>query len=71
MFKSNLNKILRGRYKPEEQKSAAENIKLLYESPKAVIESFNDYFTIASEVKYKITHGKGISSMSAHIAPHI
>ena len=29
VFKSNLNKILRGRYKSEEQKSALENIKLL------------------------------------------
>ena len=32
MFKSNLNEISRGRNKLEEQKSALENIKLLYES---------------------------------------
>ena len=30
VFKSNLNEILRERYKSEEQKSALENTKLLY-----------------------------------------
>ena len=31
VFKSNLNEISSGRYKLEEQKSALENIKVLYE----------------------------------------
>ena len=41
MFKSNL-KILRGRHKTKEQKSALENIKLLYASRKAVSKLCND-----------------------------
>ena len=51
MFKSNLKEISRGRYKLEEQKSALENIKLLYKSQEAVIKSFNDYSSIVSEAK--------------------
>ena len=58
VFKSNLSKISRGRYKSEEQKSALENIILLYESREAVIVLFNDYSSIASEAKYKTIHGK-------------
>ena len=37
LFKTNLNEISKGRLKSEEQKSALENIKLLYESREAVI----------------------------------
>ena len=51
VFKSNLNEISKERYKPEEQKSALENIKLLYESQEAVVKLFNDYFSIVSEAK--------------------
>ena len=40
---------------------------MLYESQEAVIKLFNGYFSIASEVKYKIIHGKGIPSMSASV----
>ena len=43
VFKSNLKEISSGRYKSEEQKSALENIKLLYESREAVNKLFNDY----------------------------
>ena len=64
LFKSNLNKISRGRYKSKEQKSVLENIKLLYESKEVVIILFNDYSSIASEAKYKTIHGKWIPSMS-------
>ena len=46
IFKINLNKISKGRLKSEEQKSALENIKLLYESQQAVIKSLNDYCSI-------------------------
>ena len=49
VFKSNLNKISRGIHKSKEQKSALENIKLLYESRESVIKLFNDYFSIVSE----------------------
>ena len=66
MFKSNLNEILRGRYKSEEQKSALEYIKLLYKSREAVIKLFNDYSSIISEAKYRTIHEKEIPSMSAH-----
>ena len=53
MLKSNLSKIPRRRYKSEEQKDALENIELVYESREAVIKLFNDYSSIASEVKFK------------------
>ena len=58
VFKSNLNEISRARNKSEEQKSAIENIKLLYEAREAFIKLFKDYSSIISEVKYKTIHGK-------------
>ena len=58
IFKANLNRILKGRFESEEQKSALENIKLLYESRKATIELFNEYSSIASEAKYKTKYGE-------------
>ena len=58
VFKSNLNEISRARNKSEEQKSAIENIKLLYEAREAFIKLFKDYSSIISEVKYKAIHGK-------------
>ena len=58
IFKANLNRILKGRFKSEEQKSALENIKLLYESRKATIELFNECSSIASEAKYKTKYGE-------------
>ena len=57
MFKSNLNETSSGRYESKEQKSALENIKLLYKSREVVIKSFNDYSSIVSEAKYKSIHG--------------
>ena len=51
VFNWNLSKISRGRYKLEEEKSALENIKLLYELREDVINLFNDYSSIASEAK--------------------
>ena len=67
-FKSNLNEVSRARNKLEEQKMALENIKLFYESPEAFIKLFNDYFSIASEAKYKKIHGTGIPIMLANVA---
>ena len=63
-----LNQISTKYQESEEQKSILENIILLYESRQAVIKLINDYFSIASEGKYKTIHGKGISSMSAQVA---
>ena len=56
VFKSNLNEISKGRFKPEEQQSALKNIKLVYESGEAAIKFFNDYSSIISEAKYKTRH---------------
>ena len=64
IFKANLNRILKGRFKSEEQKRAIENIKLLYESRKATIELFNKYSSIASEAKYKTKYGECIKILN-------
>ena len=42
IFKSDLNKITRGRFKSKEQKSALSNIKLIYKSQEAVIKLIPD-----------------------------
>ena len=65
VFKSNLNKVSKGRYKSEEQKCTLENIKLLYKSLEAAFKLFSDYSSIVSEAKYKTLHGKRITSISA------
>ena len=52
-FKLDLNERSRGWVKLEEQKSALENIELLYKSWEAVIKLFNDYSSIVSEDKDK------------------
>ena len=64
IFRSNLNKVSRRRFKSEEQKRALENIKLLYESRPAAIKLFNEYSLIASEDKYKAKQGKGLKILS-------
>ena len=56
IFKSYLSKISKGRFKSKEQKSALENIKLLYESQQAVIKIFNGYYSIVFETKHKINY---------------
>ena len=48
IFKSNLSEILKGRFKSKKQRSALENIKLLYYSREAAIKLFNDYSSISS-----------------------
>ena len=53
IFKSNLKKMSRGRFKSKERKSGLENIRFLYESWQNVIKLFNDFSSIASEAKYK------------------
>ena len=64
IFKSNLNKISKARFKSIEQKRALENIKLLYESRQAVIKLFNDYSSIASEAKHKVKYGEGLKILN-------
>ena len=53
-----LNEIVIGGKKPEEEKSAVDQIKRLYESRKKVTEVF------ASKAKYKAKQGKGIKILS-------
>ena len=68
LFKLNLNEIPRGRHRSEEQKSALENNKLVYESRDVFIKLSNDYSSIAFDPKYETVNRKGIPSMSAHVA---
>ena len=64
VFKSNLNEISRENNKSEEQKSALENIKLLYKSREAVMKLFVDYSSIVSEAKYKSINGGGLKILT-------
>ena len=64
IFKSNLNEVSKGKFKSKEQKSALQNIKLIYELRQAVIKLFNDYSSIASEPKRKPKRGKGLKILS-------
>ena len=64
IFKSNLNEVWKGRFKPEEQKSALEIIKLFYESRQGVIKLFNEYSLIASEAKCRRKHGEELKILS-------
>ena len=60
MFKSNLNKISRGRNKSKEEKITLENIRLL-------CELFSDYSLIAFEAKCKTIDEKLIPSIIAGV----
>ena len=53
VFKSNLNKIKRRKYKSKREKSASLNIEIFYNTQVKNIELFDDYYSIASVVKYK------------------
>ena len=64
IFKTNLNKKSKGRFKSEEQKSGLQNIKLLYELWQAVIILFNEYFSITFEAKYKTKYGEGLKILT-------
>ena len=64
IFLTNLNEISKGSFKSEEQERALENIKLLYESRQAVIKSFNDYFSIAFEAKYKTKYAESLKILT-------
>ena len=60
MFKSNINEIVKGKKKSEEQESAMKNINTLYKWRKKVIKFFNDYSKILFEAKHKTKHGEGL-----------
>ena len=64
VFKLNLNKISKGRFKSEEQKSALKNIKLLYKLQEAVIKLFSNCSPILSQVKHKSVHGEGLQILT-------
>ena len=66
-FKSNLNEILRAKYKSGEQKMALESIKLLYESRQDAVKLFNDYSSVVFDSRYKIIHGKRVPCMLARV----
>ena len=59
-----LNEKVIGGKKPEEEKSAVDQIKRLYESRKKVTEVFDNYPRITSKTKYKAKQGKGIKILS-------
>ena len=59
----------RGRFISEEQKSALENIKLLYKSREAVIKLFHDYSSIVFKAKYKSIHGVGLKILTPKQIP--
>ena len=65
IFKSNLNQLLKGRFKSKEKKSALENIKLLYESTQTTTELFNEYSSFVSEAKYRTRHGEGFKILTS------
>ena len=60
IFKSYLNEIKKRMFKLEDQKSAMQNIEMLYKIQNKVIKLFDDYTTVASEAKSKTAHGEGI-----------
>ena len=61
-FKSDINEIVKGKYKSENPKSAIKNIKALYESQEKDIKLFNDSYKFASEAKYRSIYGEGLPS---------
>ena len=64
IFKTNHNEISKGRFTSEEQKSAFENIKLLYKSWEAAIKLCSNYPSIISEAKYNSIHGEGLKILT-------
>ena len=68
MFKSNLNEIVRGKYKSKEQKRTIQKIKLLYEAVEAGIKLLNYYSSVVSEAKYIAIYGKQRRFMENNLA---
>ena len=62
--KSNINEIVKGTDKSEEQKVAMKNIKALYKSWEKVIKLFNDYSKNVFEAKYKIKYEEGLKTLT-------
>ena len=53
LSQADLNEILKGSYKSENQKCVIKNIKRLYEAREKMIKLFDDYSRIVSKAKYK------------------
>ena len=64
VFKSNLNKISRGRHKSKEQKRALENSTSLKPSRESVIKLVNGCSPIFSDTKYKLIDGEGLKILT-------
>ena len=63
-FKSEINKIVIGSKKSEDQKNAIKNIKKLYGSREKVIKFFDDYSRIVSKAKYKTKYEEGLKILT-------
>ena len=63
IFKPNLNKITRRRFKSKD-KRCIKNIKLLHDSLQSVIKLFNCYSTVVSEAKSKVKNGEGFKILT-------
>ena len=55
---------MKGRYKSKEKNNPLENIKLLYQSKKAVVELFDEYSLIVSQAKHKAKYGEGLKILT-------
>ena len=64
IVKTNPSDISKENFKSEEQKSALQNIKLLYKSRQAVIKLFNEYTSVASEANYKTKYGEALKLLT-------
>ena len=58
-FKSNLSKMKKEnkKHRSKQQKNTLYNIEMLYKARNSVIEFFDEYFSMVSEVKFKATKG--------------
>ena len=63
-IKLDINKIVKGRHKSEEQKSTTKNIKTLDILREKFIKLFSNYSKIASEVKYQTKYGEELKILT-------
>ena len=59
-----LHEIVKGSKKSENQKSAVNNVKALYESREKAIKLFDDYPRTVSETKHKTKYGEGLKVLT-------
>ena len=63
-IKLDINKIVKGRHKSEEQKSTTKNIKTLDILREKFIKLFSNYSKIASEAKYQTKYGEELKILT-------